>query len=238
MVSCPVMTEEGQVFALAQKSSGADTATICYAVDADFAMEQNVSAFSFSDMTLKNIGIKKALPDTEEQALVFLFMASSQVQVTAPHVLTKPVFSDHDLFHFVHGGGAPGAVFAVLQSAVIQILGQSFHCGGNCGGRSSNFTNCFSRVSRRTSTHWPFSISRGPTSRRTGTPFISHWANFQPGCLSESSSFTRAYLPISAASSRHLSSTPGLWAATGTMTTCTGAMAGGQGSDRRHRRGS
>lgn len=66
MVSCPVMTEEGQVFALAQKSSGADTATICYAVDVDFAMEQNVSAFSFSDMTLKNIGIKKALPDTEE----------------------------------------------------------------------------------------------------------------------------------------------------------------------------
>lgn len=79
MVSCPVMTEGGQVFALAQKSSGADTATICYAVDAGFAMTQNVSALSFSDITLKNIGIKKALPDTEEQALVFLFMASSQV---------------------------------------------------------------------------------------------------------------------------------------------------------------
>lgn len=79
MVSCPVMTEEGQVFALAQKSSGADTATICYAVDAGFAMAQSISAFSFSDMTLKHIGIKKALPDTEEQALVFLFMASSQV---------------------------------------------------------------------------------------------------------------------------------------------------------------
>lgn len=30
-------------------------------------------------MTLKNIGIKKALPDTEEEALVFLFMVSSQV---------------------------------------------------------------------------------------------------------------------------------------------------------------
>lgn len=79
MVSCPVMTEEGQVFALAQKSSGADTATICYAVDANFVMAQNVSALSFSDMALKNIGIKKALPDTEDQALVFLFMASSQV---------------------------------------------------------------------------------------------------------------------------------------------------------------
>lgn len=79
MVSCPVMTEDGQVFALAQKSSGKDTATICYAVDANFAMAQAVTAFSFNDMSLKNIGIKKALPDTEEQALVFLFMASSQV---------------------------------------------------------------------------------------------------------------------------------------------------------------
>lgn len=81
MVSCPVMTEEGEVFALAQKSSGADTATICYAVDANFAMAQSVSAFSFGDMTLKNIGIKKALPDTEEEALVFLFMVSSQVSL-------------------------------------------------------------------------------------------------------------------------------------------------------------
>lgn len=79
MVSCPVMTEEGQVFALTQKSSGKDTATICYAVDANFAMVQAVNAFSFSDMSLKNIGIKKALPDTEETALVFLYMASSQL---------------------------------------------------------------------------------------------------------------------------------------------------------------
>ena len=79
MVSCPVMTEEGQVFALTQKSSGKDTATICYAVDANFAMAQAVNAFSFSDMSLKNIGIKKALPDTEETALVFLYMASSQL---------------------------------------------------------------------------------------------------------------------------------------------------------------
>ena len=77
MVSCPVMTEEGQVFALTQKSSGKDTASICYAVDANFAMAQAVSALSFNEM--KDIGIKKALPDTEEQALVFLFMASSQV---------------------------------------------------------------------------------------------------------------------------------------------------------------
>ena len=79
MVSCPLMTVDGQVFGLAQKSSGLDTATICYAIDANFAMSQNISALSYGDMSLKGIGIKKALPDTEEQALVFLYMASSQL---------------------------------------------------------------------------------------------------------------------------------------------------------------
>lgn len=79
MVSCPVVTANGQVFGVAQKSSGQDTATICYAIDASFAMAQNVTALSYSDMALKGIGIKKALPETEEQALVFLYMASSQL---------------------------------------------------------------------------------------------------------------------------------------------------------------
>lgn len=79
MVSCPAMTADGQVFGLAQKSSGQDTATVCYAIDANFAMAQNISALSYGDMALKGIGIKKALPDTEEQALVFLYMASSQL---------------------------------------------------------------------------------------------------------------------------------------------------------------
>lgn len=79
MVSCPVMTADGQVFGLAQKSSGQDTATVCYAIDANFAMAQSISALSYGDMALNGIGIKKALPDTEEQALVFLYMASSQL---------------------------------------------------------------------------------------------------------------------------------------------------------------
>ena len=50
MVSCPLMTVDGQVFGLAQKSSGHDTATICYAIDATFAMSQNISALSYGDM--------------------------------------------------------------------------------------------------------------------------------------------------------------------------------------------
>lgn len=78
MVSCPLVTSDGDVFGLAQKASGQDTASICYAVGAEFAMAQHISALSFNDLTLTSIGIPKALPDTEEQALVLLYMASSQ----------------------------------------------------------------------------------------------------------------------------------------------------------------
>ena len=79
MLSCPVTNAQGEVFGLAQKSSGQDTTTICYAVDTRYAMAQKISALSYNDMTLTDIGIKKALPDTEEQALVFLFMVSTQL---------------------------------------------------------------------------------------------------------------------------------------------------------------
>lgn len=79
MVSCPLTNSEGAVFGLSQKSSGQDTATICYAVDVNYAMAQSISGLSYGDLALKGVGIKKALPDTEEQALVFLYVVSSQL---------------------------------------------------------------------------------------------------------------------------------------------------------------
>lgn len=79
MVSCPVMNVEGQVFGIAQKSSGLDTVTTCYAAGAAFAMAQKISALSLGDAALKSIGIRKGLPDTKDQALVYLFMASSSL---------------------------------------------------------------------------------------------------------------------------------------------------------------
>ena len=79
MVSCPVMNAEGQVFGIAQKASGIDTVTTCYAAGAAFAMAQKISALSLGDAALKKIGIRKGLPETEDQALVYLFMASSSL---------------------------------------------------------------------------------------------------------------------------------------------------------------
>ena len=77
MVSCPLMDANGQVFALAQQTSDDTDKSTCYAIDARYAMAQEINALSLNDGSLTGIGIKKALPDSEEQALVTLYMAST-----------------------------------------------------------------------------------------------------------------------------------------------------------------
>ena len=77
MVSCPLMDINGQVFALAQQTSDETSTNTCFAMDARFAMVQEINALSLNDGSLTGIGIKKALPDSEEQALVTLYMAST-----------------------------------------------------------------------------------------------------------------------------------------------------------------
>ena len=79
MVSCPIVNAKGQVFGISQKSSGSDAATVCYAVGASFGISLDIKALSMSDSNLRSIGIKKGLPDNEDQALVYLFMASTQL---------------------------------------------------------------------------------------------------------------------------------------------------------------
>ena len=60
MVSCPLMNAEGEVMGLAQKSSGQDTATICYAVAANYALDQKINVLSFNDLSLQSIEIGRA----------------------------------------------------------------------------------------------------------------------------------------------------------------------------------
>ena len=79
MVSCPLMTASGEVFGLAQRASGPDTATTSYAMDARYAMDLKITPLSLMDHTLQSIAIRKALPDTEEEALITLYMASTQL---------------------------------------------------------------------------------------------------------------------------------------------------------------
>ena len=78
MVSCPIMNANGEVLGMIQKNSSDDSME-SYAIGATYGASLEISALSMNDGALKKIGIKKALPDTEEQALVFLYMSSEQM---------------------------------------------------------------------------------------------------------------------------------------------------------------
>jgi len=74
-VSCPIMNANGEVLGLIQKNAS-DEAKESYAIGATYGASLSITALSLNDMSLNKIGIKKGLPETEDQALVYLFMAS------------------------------------------------------------------------------------------------------------------------------------------------------------------
>lgn len=76
MVSCPVMNKNGEVIALSQKSTN-QTAETSYAVDVNFANSLRIQPLSLNDQSLNKINIKKALPDNEDEATVYMMMALS-----------------------------------------------------------------------------------------------------------------------------------------------------------------
>ena len=78
LVSCPVMNEAGQVVALVQKPYGGQDNMTTYAVDAHFASSLSIGALTGNSAALRAIGIKKALPPTEQEALVYLYMNSNR----------------------------------------------------------------------------------------------------------------------------------------------------------------
>ena len=77
LISCPIMNANGEVLGLIQKNADNES-TESYAIGATFGTSLSINALSFSDNTLNRIGIKKSLPDTEDQALVYLIMAADK----------------------------------------------------------------------------------------------------------------------------------------------------------------
>lgn len=77
-VSCPVADAGGKVFAMMQKSSLIEK-DASFAIGVPFARSLSITALSVNDPALQGIGIKKALPEDAEQALVYLFLNSSQL---------------------------------------------------------------------------------------------------------------------------------------------------------------
>lgn len=81
MANCPLMDEEGKVLAIAQPSTGSDTVSISYGMDVNFIRDLNINALSSNDPVLNKIGIRKGLPQTEDDALVYLYMIRAQIPV-------------------------------------------------------------------------------------------------------------------------------------------------------------
>lgn len=75
-VSCPITNAEGEVLGMIQKSADSQSAD-SYAVDAAFAAELSLNALSRMDYALNNIGIRKGLPEKQDEAQVYLMMSSS-----------------------------------------------------------------------------------------------------------------------------------------------------------------
>lgn len=75
-VSCPIMNANGEVLGMIQKNAS-DEATESYAIGASYGASLQISALSANDVTLNKIKIQKALPEKEDQALVYLYMLSS-----------------------------------------------------------------------------------------------------------------------------------------------------------------
>ena len=81
-VSCPITNANGEVLGMIQKSASAQSAD-SYALDAAFAANLALNALSLMDYSLNSIGIRKGLPDKEDDAQVYLLMAGNNLQPDA-----------------------------------------------------------------------------------------------------------------------------------------------------------
>ena len=72
------MNANGEVLGLIQKSASEEDKE-SYAIGASYGESLSISPLSANDINLNKIGIAKALPETEDQALVYLYMSSSQM---------------------------------------------------------------------------------------------------------------------------------------------------------------
>mgnify|MGYP002857755462 CR=1 FL=1 len=79
---CPLLNDEGQVVGLMQQPySSADT--LSYAVSANYADSLRMTGLSINDPALRNVHIKKALPDDVGQATLTLYIAGPSLDSVA-----------------------------------------------------------------------------------------------------------------------------------------------------------
>lgn len=81
-VGCPLVNEAGHAVAVVQQNVEKNATTAC-AVDARIANDLKVSSMSFANSDLRAIAIPKALPETEQEALTYLYMMDQRDSLVA-----------------------------------------------------------------------------------------------------------------------------------------------------------
>ena len=81
-VGTPLFNESGEVIGLMQQPSSLND-TLNYAVSALFADSLTITGLSINDRVLRSTGIKKALPQSVDQALLTLYVAGSSLDSLA-----------------------------------------------------------------------------------------------------------------------------------------------------------
>lgn len=74
--TCPLLDEEGKLFAIVQPNVGKNATTAC-AIDARFAQDLKITAASALSSDLRTLKIAKALPTDKSEALSYLYMLPS-----------------------------------------------------------------------------------------------------------------------------------------------------------------
>lgn len=77
MLSCPVTNDDGEVIGLLQSPADGVLEETSYAVDVNYAASLSIKPLTANSSALRAIGIRKALPATVEEALVYLYMRQS-----------------------------------------------------------------------------------------------------------------------------------------------------------------
>ncbi len=102
-LSSPIVNEQGEVIGLLQPSAG-DQGSSSYAVSARFVADLKTSGLSLNDPTLRSTNIRKALPNTYDEALLALYMSAS--------VLAPTQYNDYlERFILKFPNGADGYIY-------------------------------------------------------------------------------------------------------------------------------
>ena len=78
ITNCPVMNEEGEILAMMQTPAASNTEKKSYAISVLYGKSLQINALSATSTMLQSIFIQKDIPESEDQALAFMYMVAAK----------------------------------------------------------------------------------------------------------------------------------------------------------------